>query len=286
MPDSTQLKQNAAAKPSEDTKCHCPERKDRKFQKPVSWLLGRQLIASLKSTLLYTAFGTKIDSRDWMDAKVFPPAKFVRNPGSVDGANVAALLTPEEEVAKAWEAIYERDSPANFTGDKGEFWFDYISDTGDGMTATYSIAYLCLSDLWIKDQYTEMPVKPTKEQIVTNQQPDELLVRMRTKKSDNSQESENLVDLEKLPRGEFLLVGGDTSYHLADYASLHMRFQQPFEWAYNDLREDLNLTAFADLPKEGKEQEIGRFRPLFGIPGNHDYYDMLDGFRRQFREPT
>ncbi len=136
--------------------------KKRKFQKPVSWLLGRQLIASLKSTLLYTAFGTKIDARDWMDAKVFPPARVVRNPGSADGANVAALLTPEEEVAKAWEAIYERDTPANFTGDKGEFWFDYISDTGDGMTATYSIAYLCLSDLWIKGDYTEMPVKPRK----------------------------------------------------------------------------------------------------------------------------
>jgi hypothetical protein len=26
--------------------------------------------------------------------------------------------------------------------------------------------------------------------------------------------------------------------------------------------------------------------PLIGIPGNHDYHDMLDGFARQFRPPT
>lgn len=258
--------------------------KGRKFEKPVSWLLGRQLIASLKSTLLYTAFGTKIDARDWMDAKVFPPAKLVKNPGSADGANVAALLTTEEEVANAWEAIYERNSPADFTGNDGEFWFDYISDTGDGMTATYSIAYLCLSDLWIKDNYTEMPVTPTTKQIVDNQQPDELLVRMITKKSHNPDELKDFVDLKKVPRGEFLLVGGDTSYHMADYASLHLRFQQPFSWAYEDLRVDKGLP-----PLENPEQyraEIKRFRPIFGIPGNHDYYDMLDGFRRQFREPT
>ena len=288
--DSTagaQVSKEAKKKLMEEELARCEKattEKNRKFQKPVSWLLGRQLIASLKSTLLYTAFGTKIDARDWMDAKVFPPAKFVKNTGSEDSANVAALLTPEEEVAKAWDATYERESPAKFTGKDGEFWFDYISDTGDGMTATYSIAYLCLSDLWIKDLYTEMPVKPTKEQIVENQQPDELLVRMRTKKSDNPKGLDNLPGLEKLPRGEFLLVGGDTSYHMADYASLHLRFQQPFSWAYEDLREDRGLKPPAD--PEQHRAEIKHFRPLFGIPGNHDYYDMLDGFRRQFREPT
>ena len=255
------------------------DKKDRKFEKPVSWLLGRQLIASLKSTLLYTAFGTKIDARDWMDAKVFPP-KVAKNDGTTNGANVAAVGNSNEEVAKAWEALYERDSPADFTSDDGEFWFDYISDTGDGMAATYSIAYLCLSDLWISGDHTEMPVKPTKKQIETNQQPVELLVRMQTKKSDN------IEGLEKLPRGDFLLVGGDTSYHMADYASLHLRFQQPFSWAYHDLREDRALKHFCEMTPEEHKAEKKRFRPLFGIPGNHDYYDMLDGFRRQFREPT
>ncbi|HKR61775.1 MAG TPA: hypothetical protein VJS64_18965 [Pyrinomonadaceae bacterium] len=257
--------------------CAPPERK---YEKPVSWLLGRQLIASLKSTLLYTAFGTKIDARDWMDAKVFPSAKVVRNTGNSDAANVAAVLSPEQEVAKAWEGIYERESPADFIGDKGEFWFDYISDTGDGMTATYSVAYLCLNNLWIKDPGTQMPpVKVTQEEIEENQLPQEWLVRMETK-------GENLDGLKKLPRGEFLMVGGDTSYHMADYASLHLRFQKPFEWAYDDLRKHLSLKPFTQLSDAEKTAETKRFRPIFGIPGNHDYYDMLDGFRRQFREPT
>ncbi|HEU4478596.1 MAG TPA: hypothetical protein VFR80_08760, partial [Pyrinomonadaceae bacterium] len=229
----------------------------RKFEKPVSWLLGRQLIASLKSTLLYTAFGTKIDARDWMDAKVFPL---------------------QEDVVKAWKEMYEREdateglepqaSDLNFSKNDGAFWFDYISDTGDGMTATYSIAYLCLSDVWVPDPGTEMPAAVV-----------EVKIRPR----------DDVTGLKKLPRGEFLLVGGDTSYHMADYASLHQRFQLPFQWAYDDLRKDRGEKSIAEMSLEEKHAEkkaqIKRLRPIFGIPGNHDYYDMLDGFRRQFREP-
>jgi hypothetical protein len=48
------------------------DKNDRKQLPPVAWLLGRQLIASLKWILLYTAFGSKLDARDWMDAKVYP----------------------------------------------------------------------------------------------------------------------------------------------------------------------------------------------------------------------
>lgn len=257
------------------------DKKGRKFEKPVSWLLGRQLIASLKSTLLYTAFGTKIDARDWMDAKLFPPIK--NSDGTRTDTNATAAENLKKEIGRVWNEMYQRD-PAktiDLSAEDGEFWFDYISDTGDGMTATYSIAYLCLSDLWIQNPEEQMPaVQPTEEQKRKGQLPNELLVRMRTKKTDN------LDGLKELPRGEFLLVGGDTSYHMADYASLHMRFQQPFQWAYEDLREDLNLTPFDDLADAQKLEEIKRFRPIFGIPGNHDYYDMLDGFRRQFREPT
>jgi hypothetical protein len=40
----------------------------------------------------------------------------------------------------------------------------------------------------------------------------------------------------RLPRGEFLFNGGDTSYHIADYATLANRFQSPFRWAFDDLK--------------------------------------------------
>lgn len=79
----------------------------------------------------------------------------------------------------------------------------------------------------------------------------------------------------RLPRGGFLFAGGDTAYHVADYGTLAQRFQAPFWWAYRD------------LVREGKipEAEMCERRPLFGIPANHDYYDALDGFNRQFRRP-
>ena len=41
---------------------------ERGFEKPVAWLLARELIASLKWTVLYALFKGKLDARDWMQA--------------------------------------------------------------------------------------------------------------------------------------------------------------------------------------------------------------------------
>lgn len=187
----------------------------------MAWLLGRQLMGSLKGTLLYTAFGNKIDPRDWMEARSF-----------------------------------DYDPPK----DGGAFWFDYISDTGDGMRATYSIAYLSLSDLWVKQLWEKKPPGSAK---AARQKDNDASVKLQSEPG----------FAERLPRGAFLFVGGDTTYHLSDYSSLANRFQHPFMWA------------FKDLALASDETESPR-RPLYGIPGNHDYYDLLDGFRRQFRHPV
>ncbi len=86
---------------------------------PVKWLLGRQLISGLRWIAIYTFYGEKLDARDWMQPHVhnFRNKKFIRN-------------------------------------DQGEecFWFDYIADTGDDNRATYSIACLCQSDLYLPDK--------------------------------------------------------------------------------------------------------------------------------------
>jgi hypothetical protein len=78
----------------------------------------------------------------------------------------------------------------------------------------------------------------------------------------------------QLPRGQFLFFGGDTAYHAAEYMTLVNRIQRPFRYAYEDLRSH-------QLISDADER-----RNVFGIPGNHDYYDQLDGFRRQFRKPV
>lgn len=65
-----------------------------------------------------------------------------------------------------------------------------------------------------------------------------------------------------LQAGAFLFIGGDTAYHVADETTLRERFVNPFN---------------AAIPKPDG------MRPIFGIPGNHDYYDNLVGFNRLFR---
>lgn len=188
------------------------------FEKPVAWLLGQQLLGGIKGMLLYTAYGAKLDPRDWMTPK--PHEDFA---------------TPEAEA-------------------KGEFWFDYMSDVGDGTKAMYGIAYLALADLW-----TNLPVNAT-------------AIPGETPNAEVSTTPDGRAF--RLPRGEFLFIGGDTAYHASDYLSLVNRIQRPFNYAYEDLR-SRNLISDGD-PR----------RPIFGIPGNHDYYDQIDGFRRQFRRPV
>ncbi|MCM3900606.1 MAG: hypothetical protein ND866_02765 [Pyrinomonadaceae bacterium] len=272
----------------------------RVYEPPVAWLLGRQLIASFKSTLVYTAFGTKIDARDWMDAKVY---SFDRR-ASGQARETFKKLYPDQPESAPVELVIAEPAQEESWRQTDEFWFDYISDTGDGMKATYSIAYLSLSNLWVSAAFAAraeggtstdgiLRAKIASEVLKKRTSPEYLEEREKKRKAprgENSVELDHEVEtgegeLKQLPRGEFLLVGGDTCYHLSDYASLHTRFQTPFDWAYRDLDEDLQKVNRridnVDDRATGKNR-----RPLFGIPGNHDYYDMLDGFRRQFRLPV
>jgi len=217
--------------------------KERVFEKPVAWLLGRQLLKSLKGTFLYVAYGRKLDPRHWMQASVFPnpdiaeALKFWRDTPASKTLDEGATQSDAQTDEQYWE-------------DRKEFWFDYIADTGDGTKAVYSIAYLAMSDLWAKQKWTALPEQEAEREVKFNR----------------DEEGDFLTEL---PRGQFLVVGGDTAYHVSDYMTLAKRLQLPFKWACEDLKKP------ADEPR----------RPVFGIPGNHDYYDQLDGFRRQFRHP-
>ncbi|MDB4979845.1 MAG: uncharacterized protein JWM82_597 [Myxococcales bacterium] len=68
----------------------------------------------------------------------------------------------------------------------------------------------------------------------------------------------------RAPRGDILLFGGDTAYPVATAQEITNRVIVPF----NQILET--------LPN-------GPVRVLLGIPGNHDWYDGLDGFARMFR---
>jgi hypothetical protein len=72
-------------------------------------------------------------------------------------------------------------------------------------------------------------------------------------------------DGEILPRGDILLFGGDTAYPVATGREILRRVVQP----WNEVLQEVGTG--------------GRRRVLLGIPGNHDWYDGLDGFARLFR---
>ncbi|MDX2024461.1 MAG: hypothetical protein SF187_29735 [Deltaproteobacteria bacterium] len=126
----------------------------------------------------------------------------------------------------------------------GAFWFDYMADAGDGQMAMYSLAYLALGDLWKHEGKLSCATEGT------------------------------FSTAERLPRGSFLFLGGDTAYHVADRGTLAQRFAGPFDWAQKDREREGTLGG----------HEAGAAAPmLFAIPGNHDYYDSLLGFNHLFR---
>src|SRR4029079_10952096 len=70
-----------------------------------------------------------------------------------------------------------------------------------------------------------------------------------------------------LPRGDVLLLGGGLAYPVATVREITRRLVDPWNRV---------LSADADPKKP---------RALFAIPGNHDWYDGLDGFARLCQPP-
>jgi hypothetical protein len=69
----------------------------------------------------------------------------------------------------------------------------------------------------------------------------------------------------RLPRGDILVFGGDLAYPASTAYEIERRLLRPWNHVLHGKAED------------------GRRRVVLGIPGNHDWYDGLDGFGRLFR---
>jgi len=139
-------------------------------------------------------------------------------------------------------------TPIDFSHERceeGGFWFDYLADSGDGQLAMYDLACLLLGDLFV----------------------DEAVAGAAVSVNDGAQ---------RLPRGRFLFMGGDTAYHVADDATIEERLCTPFEWA-------LAERGLGEWARKTETEPLAHY--VFGIPGNHDYYDSLIGFNRLFRAP-
>ncbi len=175
----------------------------------------------------------------------------MRVPDSPENVGVAAPGVRKrgaEWVTDVAEPTAEQMADAN-----ADIWFDYLADAGDAADSMYAVAYATMVSF-------TGDANPTTWS--NGDGPKELeLAKADTQAS--------------LPRGQFVFFGGDTAYHVSDAASLRVRVQEPFDWAFHDAQQGgyIAESARSDL----------RDRRIYGIPGNHDWYDNIEGFSLVFR---
>lgn len=138
-------------------------------------------------------------------------------------------------------------------GAKGPIWIDYIADLGDGFDATHSVAWLSARDYLFVNEPGEQVAQPNPK--LPNEEP----------KSYAAPDAEHA-----LPRADLVIFGGDQVYPYATQEEYEHRTYEPY---------------FAARPWGSPDPEANGTagsRPLFVIPGNHDWYDGLVSFVRLF----
>jgi hypothetical protein len=174
------------------------------------WGHLRHLVASAIAT-------DNIDSRQWM----IPEA-----PDVLLG-RVLEIIGPRATRTTAQAMAQREGTLAEAMG--GEVWIDFVSDCGDDVTVSETIARLFVDEYEVDD-------------------PD--------------MSGEKLV----LPRGDVLFLGGDLAYPVATVLEMTRRLVEP----WNRVLE---------------KHTAGGPRVLLAVPGNHDWYDGLDGFSRLCQAP-
>jgi hypothetical protein len=146
-------------------------------------------------------------------------------------------------------AVLGRPPAATLTEGLGRpVWIDFVADTGDDRDVSAAVGRMVFRAYTIESK-GESKGESEGE-------------------SKGEAEGESEGGRRVLPRGDILLMGGDTAYPVATDDEIHSRVIEPWNEA---LRED--------------GASDGARRVLLGIPGNHDWYDGLDGFARMFRRP-
>lgn len=127
-----------------------------------------------------------------------------------------------------------------------EVWIDFVSDTGDDSDVSGAVATL------VSGEYAV----------------DELTPSVAGHAGATSDTAAARTDDRLLPRGDLLVFGGDTAYPVASAFEIARRLTRPWNSVLRRAK--------------GPWQR----RVLLGVPGNHDWYDGLDGFARLFRRDS
>ena len=238
------------------------ERQARQVRGPVGWLLGPELIGQLNKVLR-----KRSDPRDWMpyyrgcahdecwkrDGSL---TRVAASGGRLEtrwlesgrAAHPPRARRGAERLAQVAEPTREQTARPD-----SEIWFDYLADAGDSVDSMYAIAYASMVSF-------DGDIDPTTWHAAS--QPKRLSVAQAGTPA-------------SLPRGQFVFFGGDTAYHVSEAATLRVRVQEPFDWAFQDAKANQQIA--------GDAKSDQRTRRIYGIPGNHDWYDNIEGFSLVFR---
>ncbi len=234
--------------------------KTRPVRGPVGWLLGPELLGQLNKILR-----KRSDPRDWMPYyrgcahdecwKRDGSLTRVAPAGGDVVSEVQGASQPSPPPKRGAERLTELAEPtAEQTAEaSSEIWFDYLADAGDAVDSMYAVAYATMISF-------EGDADPT--------------TWSSGRKAKRLSEAKAGATA-TLPRGQFLFFGGDTAYHVSDAATLRVRLQEPFNWAFHDARSNGYIAA--------DTRSDYRTRRIYGIPGNHDWYDNIEGFSLVFR---
>lgn len=157
---------------------------------------------------------------------------------------------------------YSQEAKSDPTGEQA-FWFDYAADVGDGFNSTYYVASLLAQPA--VHPLTHDPAESQAASAAASTAPkakDAASQRDANAKGGASAEDKKWT----LPRGRFLVLGGDEVYPSASRKNYEDRFCRVYEAA-----------AYADRPPS-----VEKSTHLYALPGNHDWYDGLASFMQVF----
>lgn len=137
-------------------------------------------------------------------------------------------------------------------------WVDYVADTGDGHVPTMAVAWHLARGL-IRRERDERP----------EDQPADMTTAIDLAQRAEMTDAVGLTARPRpdgpdvaLPRGSLLVIGGDLAYPIGTSSTYRDRLAGPYQQACDGL----------DAASGGVDPVV------VAIPGNHDWYDGLDGF--------
>jgi len=193
-----------------------------------------------------------------VDARLMHPAlQGQKHSGMLQNKNKDTKSKVHSSVVKYLQEKYPGCIYDYSTSEKKDLWFDFMADCGDGFNSSYQVA--------------------------------RLLAQRHITVTRNGKEH-------RLPRGDFLVIGGDLAYPEPTEASYEKRFFRTFEDAMSpppSFRRNKIATNKLDICVDGWDEKlcfngtVGEHShekylgpSTFVVPGNHDWYDGLATYSR------